>query len=107
MDKECYYFRHKQDQTLFAYLEYDKDGENTICFEFRLSEAEPHFFKDGLLCGNSPLFDYFRYISLLSYKQAINQDELDWFVIKPDKHLCIKVGDIISQFRNKESKHYQ
>jgi len=104
MEKECYYFRHIIDQTLFAYLEYGKKWDDTFCFVFRQSDIDPHYYKVGTICENRNSLIAFKYLSQFTYKQIVSDVKLDWFRIEPEPWMEIKAKDFISVYRNNDNK---
>ena len=92
MEKECYYFNHKIDQELCAYVEIGATWEDSFIMEFRTTEVAPHFIKTGALYENRSILLAFKKIALMEMTEVLRDKELEWKPIKEDSQLeyCAK-----------------
>lgn len=99
MAKECYYLRHKIDQELFIYLEFDETWEKSFLMEFRINEVEPHFIKTGVMYENRNILLAFRSIGLMSFVEASKDKKIEWRAVTPDNHLEFSAKNFLDAFQ--------
>lgn len=87
MKKECYYFNHKVDQDLCAYVEIGATWEDSFIMEFRTTEDAPHFIKTGALYENRSVLLAFKMIALMEMTEILRDKKLEWKPIQKDPQL--------------------
>lgn len=102
MAVETYFFRHKRNQGLYAYLELGETWEESFLMEFRITEDAPHFVKTGAIFDNRHLLLAFKYIATLNYVDAQRDKKLDWRKIEADTQLKYSAQTFIESFMKKE-----
>ena len=98
MAKECYYLRHKIDQTLFVYLEIGETWEETFMMEFRKTGSYPHFIKSGALYEHRHMLIAFKWIAITSAEEIQRDKKIEWRPITPDVSLEYTVNTFIESY---------
>lgn len=103
MNINKYYFRHKIDQSLYAYLELGETWENTFLMKYRLTETKPHSIKSGSLEDNIPILLDFKDAVLTATNGIIENKKFEWIIVQPGVQLDYVTKTFIESYINSKN----
>ena len=78
MAKECYYFRHKLKQELYAYLEINEVREDSFFMTFKRSDVDPQTLLKGDKEANWDQLCELKRIAKMKYIEAAHDKTIEW-----------------------------